>query len=52
MVLRGMNIIPLKHDFKLNTVIDTKCKLPSIPRDYIYLIRQIFICSPRTIKKS
>jgi hypothetical protein len=52
MVLRGMNIIPLKTDIKLNTIIDTKCKLPSIPRNLDYLIRQIFPYNPRKINKS
>jgi len=52
MILRGMNIIPLITDIKLNTIIDTKCKLPSVLRDYNYLIRQIFAYNPRKINKS
>jgi hypothetical protein len=52
MILRGINIIPLISDIKLNTIIDTKCKLPSVLRDYNYLIRQIFPYNPRKINKS
>ena len=52
MVLRGMNIIPLEYDIKLNIIIDTKCKLPSVSRDYNYLLRQIFAYNTRKIKKS
>ena len=50
-VLRGMKIIPLKHDIQINTIIDTKSKLPSVPRDFNYLFRQIFAYNTRKINK-
>ncbi len=52
MILRGANIIPLKKDIVLNIKIDTKSKIPSVPRDYNYLLRQIFAYNTRKINKS